>query len=162
MQFYLTFPSIICTHHILNVICSLDLLPMCSLFPMTRTNKWCLPILLYVFLQFMSIIKLSIKSLCISGLHLPFMWSFQLSLKSTLCSKINMKWHAFSLAIFAQLKSKIGSIPLTFLNGKQQKTITHTISLHSSFNERTKLEQFFSLFQMARKKITITCTHTKF
>jgi len=137
MHFYLTFPSIICTHHILNfiysryeiwikILCS-NLTPMCSLFPMTGANKWCLPILLNVFLQFVSIIKLFIKSLCIQGLHLPFMWSFPLSLRSPYVQKINMRWHASSLAIFAQQKSKIGTICLTFLNGKQQKdNHTHT------------------------------------
>jgi hypothetical protein len=168
MHFYLTFPSIICTHHILNFICSLgeiwikilcsNLTSMCSLFPMTGANKWCLLILLYVFLQFMSIIKLFIKSLCI--------WSFSLSLRSPYVQKINMRWHAFSLAIFTQQKSKIGTIPLTFLNGKQQKD-DQTHNCFALFIQwKAKLEQFFPLFQMARnpkkKKNNHIHTHKNF
>lgn len=49
-------------------------------------------------------------------------------------------------------KSKIGNHSSHFSKwqASNKKTITHTKLLHSSFNERAKLEQFFPLFQMAR------------
>jgi hypothetical protein len=82
------------------------------------------------------------------GLAFAFHVEFPTIFKITLCSKTNMRSHAFSLAIFAQQKkSKIETIPLTFLNDKQQKdNHTHKFfcTLHSTKEQNWNNSSHFS------------------